>query len=158
MDIKKKILEIGKKAKEASYDLALLDAAQKNEALGKAAENIKKKTKEIIAANKIDLINAKQKKLQPALIDRLLLDSDRINSIVEGILEIIKLDDPVKKILSEWERPNGLLIQKVSVPLGVIGVIYESRPNVAADAAALCLKSSNATILRGGSESMKVVQ
>ena len=153
MDIKKEILEIGKKAKEASYDLALLDTAIKNEALGKAAENIKKKSKEIIAANKIDLAKAKQKKLASSLIDRLLLDNDRINSIVDGILEIIKLDDPVKKILSEWERPNGLLIQKVSVPLGVIGVIYESRPNVAADAAALCLKSSNATILRGGSES-----
>ena len=153
MDIKKEILEIGKKAKEASYDLALLDTAIKNEALGKAAENIKKKSKEIIAANKIDLAKAKQKKLASSLIDRLLLDNNRINSIVDGILEIIKLDDPVKKILSEWERPNGLLIQKVSVPLGVIGVIYESRPNVAADAAALCLKSSNATILRGGSES-----
>ena len=153
MDLKKEILEIGKKAKEASYDLALLDTAIKNEALGKAAENIKKKSKEIIAANKIDLAKAKQKKLASSLIDRLLLDNDRINSIVDGILEIIKLDDPVKKILSEWERPNGLLIQKVSVPLGVIGVIYESRPNVAADAAALCLKSSNATILRGGSES-----
>ena len=153
MDIKKEILEIGKKAKEASYDLALLDTAVKNEALGKAAENIKKKSKEIIAANKIDLAKAKKKQLASSLIDRLLLDNDRINSIVDGILEIIKLDDPVKKILSEWERPNGLLIQKVSVPLGVIGVIYESRPNVAADAAALCLKSSNATILRGGSES-----
>ena len=153
MDIKKEILEIGKKAKEASYDLALLDTAIKNEALGKAAENIKKKSKEIIAANKIDLAKAKKKQLASSLIDRLLLDNDRINSIVDGILEIIKLDDPVKKILSEWERPNGLLIQKVSVPLGVIGVIYESRPNVAADAAALCLKSSNATILRGGSES-----
>ena len=153
MDIKKEILEIGKKAKEASYDRALLDTVIKNEALGKAAENIKKKSKEIIAANKIDLAKAKQKKLASSLIDRLLLDNDRINSIVDGILEIIKLDDPVKKILSEWERPNGLLIQKVSVPLGVIGVIYESRPNVAADAAALCLKSSNATILRGGSES-----
>ncbi len=153
MDLKKEILEIGKKAKEASYDLALLDTAIKNEALGKAAENIKKKSKEIIAANKIDLAKAKQKKLASSLIDRLLLDNNRINSIVDGILEIIKLDDPVKKILSEWERPNGLLIQKVSVPLGVIGVIYESRPNVAADAAALCLKSSNATILRGGSES-----
>ncbi len=153
MNIEKKILEIGKNAKEASFDLALLDTAQKNEALGKAAENIKKRSKEIISANNIDLSKAKQKKLTPALIDRLLLDDDRINSIVNGILEIIELDDPVKKILSEWKRPNGLIIQKVSVPLGVIGVIYESRPNVAADAAALCLKSSNATILRGGSES-----
>ncbi len=153
MDIKKEILEIGKKAKEASYELAVLDTAKKNEALGKAAENIKTRSREIIAANNIDLTKAKQKQLAPALIDRLLLDDDRINSIVNGILDIIKLDDPVKKILSEWQRPNGLKIQKVSVPLGVIGVIYESRPNVAADAAALCLKSSNATILRGGSES-----
>lgn len=153
MSMKEEIIKIGKQAKNASYDLALLSDKIKNEALILASENIKIKTKEIIEENEKDLIEAKKKKISPALLDRLLLNEERIQSICDGMVQITNLEDPVGKILSQWKRPNGLIIEKVSVPLGVIGVIYESRPNVAADAAALCLKSNNATILRGGSES-----
>ena len=153
MNLERQINLIGKYAKEASYELGLLSNKKKNECLIAASKNIKIKQATILEANKKDMLNAKKRKLTPALIDRLKLDGNRINSICKGLLEITKLKDPVGKVLSSWKRPNGLKIEKVSVPLGVIGVIYESRPNVAADAAALCLKSSNATILRGGSES-----
>ena len=151
--MKEELIQIGKQAKHASYELALISDNIKNEAIILASKNIKNKTKEILEANKIDLIRAKKKKISPALLDRLFLDEDRIQSICDGMVQITNLENPVGKILSQWKRPNGLIIEKVSVPLGVIGVIYESRPNVAADAAALCLKSNNATILRGGSES-----
>ncbi|MAH79084.1 MAG: glutamate-5-semialdehyde dehydrogenase [Rickettsiales bacterium] len=153
MNLERQINLIGKYAKEASYELGLLSNKKKNECLIAASKNIKIKQATILEANKKDMLNAKKRKLTPALIDRLKLDRNRINSICKGLLEITKLKDPVGQVLSSWKRPNGLKIEKVSVPLGVIGVIYESRPNVAADAAALCLKSSNATILRGGSES-----
>ncbi len=153
MNLERQINLIGKHAREASYELGLLTNKKKNECLIAASKNIKIKQAVILKANKKDMVNAKQKKLTPALMDRLKLDENRINSICKGLIEITKLKDPVGQVLSSWKRPNGLKIEKVSVPLGVIGVIYESRPNVAADAAALCLKSSNATILRGGSES-----
>ena len=110
-----------------------------------------KNKKKILHANNLDIEN--KSTLNSALLDRLILDNKRIEGICKGLVDISKLDDPIGKILSEWKRPNGLKIQRVSVPLGVIGVIYESRPNVAADAAALCLKSGNTLILRGGSES-----
>lgn len=153
MNLEKKIFEIGHNAKQASIILNLLDRDRKNKILEKAALNIKNCEKKILEANKKDLIKAKEKNLNSALVDRLVLNKDRIQAICDGILAITKLEDPVGKTLAKWKRPNGLEIERVSVPLGVIGVIYESRPNVAADAAALCLKSSNATILRGGSES-----
>jgi len=111
-----------------------------------------KNKKKILDANSID-IEKNKSKLNTALLDRLLLDEKRIESICKGLIDISELEDPVGNIISEWSRTNGLKIEKVSVPLGVIGVIYESRPNVAADAAALCLKSGNTLILRGGSES-----
>ena len=151
--LKSEIIAIGKKAKLASYDLALLSDKIKNDALKESALNIDKRTEEILAANEIDISLAKEKKLSDALIDRLILNKERVRSISDGIFQIAELKNPVGNILSSWNRPNGLSIEKVSVPLGVIGVIYESRPNVSADAAALCLKSGNATILRGGSES-----
>ena len=152
-NLRSEITLIGKKAKLASYDLALLSDKDKNDALKESAKNIDNKTQEILKANEIDVSLAKEKNLNDALIDRLILNEERIKSISNGILQIAELENPVGKILSSWDRPNGLSIEKVSVPLGVIGVIYESRPNVSADAAALCLKSGNATILRGGSES-----
>jgi glutamate-5-semialdehyde dehydrogenase len=110
---------------------------------------------EILSANDKDMESARSRKLSAAMLDRLALDAVRIESIAAGLLAISKLADPVGKVLAEWDRPNGLKIQRVSVPLGVIGIIYESRPNVTADAAALCLKSGNAVILRGGSESIR---
>ena len=150
--IEEEVLKIGVKAKEASLRISLLSSQKKNDVLLDAADNIKKNKKLIIEHNSID-IEENKKKLNSSLLDRLMLDSNRIDSICKGLVEISELDDPIGKILGEWKRPNGLKIQKVSIPLGVIGVIYESRPNVAADAAGLCLKSGNPLILRGGSES-----
>ena len=153
MGLKETINEIGKKAKKASFELAMVDDKTKSLSLINASKELMRNKKNILSENKKDVSKALKKKLSKALIDRLLLDSDRIDSICKGMEDISKLNNPVGKKLSSWKRPNGLKIEKVSVPLGVIGVIYESRPNVSADAAALCLKSSNATILRGGSES-----
>ena len=153
MNLESEIISIGKRAKIASHDLALLGNKAKNEALIKSAENIRSNIQDILGENKKDLEIAGKKGLNKALIDRLTLNEERVHSISDGIIAISKIEDPVGKTLSKWDRPNGLVIEKVSVPLGVIGVIYESRPNVSADAAALCLKSGNATILRGGSES-----
>ena len=153
MSLKKEIIEIVKNAKEASFSLALLNNKKKNEVIVRASENLRRSEEKILKANKQDLINANKKGLASSLIDRLTLNKERIDSICKSMVEITKLQNPIGKILSSWKRPNGLEIERVAVPLGVIGVIYESRPNVAADAAALCLKSSNSTILRGGSES-----
>ncbi len=150
--IEEEVLKIGIKAKEASLKISLLSSKKKNDVLLDAADNIKKNKKLIIEHNLKD-IEENKKKLNSSLLDRLMLDSNRIDGICKGLVEISELDDPIGKILGEWKRPNGLKIQKVSIPLGVIGVIYESRPNVAADAAGLCLKSGNPLILRGGSES-----
>ena len=150
--IEKQILDIGLNAKKASLKVSLLSTKEKNEILIDASKNLQKNKNLIIEKNKVD-INEHQKKLNSSLLDRLMLDSTRVDNICSGLEDIAKLDDPVGINLGEWSRPNGLKIQKVSIPLGVIGVIYESRPNVAADAAGLCLKSGNALILRGGSES-----
>jgi len=151
-EIEKDVLRIAKKAKQASLKVSLLSSKEKNEILEDASNNIKKNKDLIIKKNSLDIKEHKNK-LSPALLDRLMLNSDRIDGICNGLKEIAKLDDPIGKDLGKWKRPNGLEIQKVSIPLGVIGVIYESRPNVAADAAGLCLKSGNTLILRGGSES-----
>ena len=153
MELQEEINAVGIKAKKASYDLALINEELKNKVLIHSAENILSNSDEIIKANNKDLKDAKLKGLNDSLIDRLILNRERIKSISSGILAISELKDPVGEVLSKWSRPNGLIIEKVSVPLGVIGVIFESRPNVSADAAALCLKSGNAAILRGGSES-----
>ncbi len=146
------VLKIGERAKKASLKVSLLSSKKKNDVLLDAADKIYKNKKIIIQQNSLD-IEEHKKKLNSALLDRLMLDSKRIDNICSGLNDIARLDDPIGKSLGEWTRPNGLKIQKVSIPLGVIGVIYESRPNVAADAAGLCLKSGNTLILRGGSES-----
>ena len=150
--LEKNILQIGRQAKEASRYVSQLSTNFKNKILCSAAENLLKNKDIILKANELDIKENKDK-LNSATLDRLILDEKRIESISNGLEEISKLEDPVGKIIENWSRPNGLKIEKISIPLGVIGVIYESRPNVSADAAGLCLKSGNAIILRGGSES-----
>ena len=149
---KSEILNIGKNAKEASRVVSLLNPKLKNEILKAASENLQHNSSIIIDENRKDVEENKDK-LTSATLDRLVLDEKRIKSMCEGLEDISRLDDPIGKILDKWDRPNGLKIEKVSIPLGVIGVIYESRPNVSADAAGLTLKSGNTLILRGGSES-----
>nr|PZN76628.1 MAG: glutamate-5-semialdehyde dehydrogenase [Pseudomonadota bacterium] len=144
---------LGKAAVDAAAVLALATTEQKNAALRAAADAIRARREEILAANAEDMEAARAKGLSSAMLDRLLLDDKRIEAMARGIEDIIALPDPIGTVIAEWERPNGLRIQRVRVPLGVIGIIYESRPNVTADAGALCLKSGNAVILRGGSES-----
>ena len=150
--LEKNILQIGRQAKEASRYVSQLSTQSKNEILCSAADNLLKNKESILKANELDIKENKDK-LNSATLDRLILDEKRIESISSGLVEISSLEDPVGKIIDKWSRPNGLEIEKTSIPLGVIGVIYESRPNVSADAAGLCLKSGNALILRGGSES-----
>ena len=149
---KKDILKICQKAKAASRQVSLLDSKLKNEILKDASKNLLQNMDLIIEENKKD-VQSNKSKLTPSTLDRLILDEERIISRCEGLVEISKLSDPVGTIIKKWNRPNGLKIQKVTIPLGVLGVIYESRPNVSADAAALSLKSGNTLILRGGSES-----
>ena len=144
---------IGIAAKRAALDLSNVSSEIKNRALVCAAGKIRENSDLIMEKNIVDLTSAKQRRLPSATIDRLELTVERIQSMASGIEAVAELGDPVGRILQEWERPNGLSMSRVSVPLGVIGVIYESRPNVTADAAALCLKSGNAAILRAGSES-----
>ena len=150
MDIKK----IGINAKEAAKILAKTSSEQKNHALEAMSKHILADKKTILDANKIDIENAESKKLSASFIDRLKLNEERITSISDTLKEIASFKDPVGKILDSWQRPNGLKILRVSTPLGVIGIIYESRPNVTADAGALSLKAGNASILRGGSDSI----
>jgi len=145
--------DIGRAARQCAAMLATTTGEQRNVALAASAVAIRQSAHDIAAANKLDMNAAESRGLSGAMLDRLMLDADRIEAMASGIESIMVLHDPVGRVLDEWERPNGLKIQRVSVPLGVIGIIYESRPNVTADAAALCIKSGNAVILRGGSES-----
>jgi glutamate-5-semialdehyde dehydrogenase len=147
--------EIGVAARAAAAQLALATARQKNQALRAAAAAVRSQAARIQAANTLDVRDAEQKRVSAALLDRLELDANRIEAMAQGLLDIEALSDPVGVLLKEWTRPNGLRIQRMSVPLGVIGIIYESRPNVTADAGGLCLKSGSAVILRGGSESAR---
>ncbi len=147
------IQKIGHDAKQATALLTQINADKINQTLKTLSKNILDKTQEIIDANDIDVSMAEKKNLTSALIDRLKLDKDRIAAIAQSVLDITALDNPLGIILETIDRPNGLVIEKISVPIGVLGMIYESRPNVTIDAAALCLKSGNAVILRGGSES-----
>jgi len=147
------MLEIGRQAKAASRPLAVATAERKHAALVAMAEIIVNRRDAILAANAIDLENARQSGVAASFIDRLTLSEDRIRDMANGIRAIAELKDPVGDTIAEWDRPNGLHIERVRTPLGVIGVIYESRPNVTADAGALCLKAGNAVILRGGSDS-----
>ena len=155
VDLKKSMQILGEKARVASRILALASADQKESALRGAAASIRQAAKDLVAANDADMKRAARAGLGEALLDRLRLTPDRTEGMATGIEMISSLPDPVGRVLAQWERPNGLQIQRVSVPLGVIGIIYESRPNVTADAGALCLKSGNAAILRPGSDSFE---
>ncbi|MBD9558265.1 glutamate-5-semialdehyde dehydrogenase [Ensifer sp. ENS03] len=152
-DVETVMLEIGRNAKAASRPLAIASAERKHAALIAMADAIVARTDEILSANAIDLENAREGGVAASFIDRLTLSEGRIRDMANGIRAIAEFKDPVGDIIAEWDRPNGLHIERVRTPLGVIGVIYESRPNVTADAGALCLKAGNAVILRGGSDS-----
>jgi glutamate-5-semialdehyde dehydrogenase len=147
--------DLGRQARAAARNLAAASAEAKNKALRIAAGALRVRRAEILAANRQDVAEAEQRSLSGALLDRLLLNDQRIDAMAQGLEEIADLPDPIGQELARWSRPNGLDIARVRVPLGVIGIIYESRPNVTADAGALCLKSGNAALLRGGSESFR---
>jgi glutamate-5-semialdehyde dehydrogenase len=148
------MLDIGRKARAASGPLAIASAERKHAALVSMASEIIARMGDILGSNALDVENAKASNMASAMLDRLTLNEDRIRDMANGIRAIAELRDPVGEIIAEWDRPNGLHIERVRTPLGVIGVIYESRPNVTADAGALCLKAGNAVILRGGSDSL----
>lgn len=152
--LESELKEIGRKAKEAAYKLATLSTNQKNEALLAMARALEERSGVILAANEADMEEGRAKGLSNALLDRLLLTPERIREMAEGLRALAALPDPVGEVVRMWTRPNGLQIGKMRVPLGVVGIIYEARPNVTVDAAGLCLKSGNAVILRGGSEAI----
>lgn len=146
--------ELGKNAKEVESFMRVLDTNKKNEVLRLAAENLKKDSQRILEANEKDMETGRKKGMSEGLLDRLLLTEDRIEQIAEGLLQVAALDDPIGEVLSMKKRPNGLMIGQKRVPLGVIGIIYEARPNVTADAFALCFKTGNVVILKGGSDAI----
>jgi glutamate-5-semialdehyde dehydrogenase len=154
-DIRAVMEEIGAAAKAAAHELAYADSAAKTAALHAAAAAIRARKDEILAANVHDVAGAEPRGVKGSFLDRLVLNDDRVEAMARGLEDVAALPDPIGTVLAEWERPNGLRIARVRVPLGVIGVIYESRPNVTADAGGLCLKAGNAAILRGGSESFE---
>lgn len=153
LDIGGEMKALGRRAKRAAAELAIASQDQKNGALQKAAAALRTSLDRILEANAIDMAGGQEKGLSKAMLDRLLLNEERVEAMAKGLEDIIALPDPVGSIIDAWDRPNGLHIERIRVPLGVVGIIYESRPNVTADAGALCLKSGNAVILRGGSES-----
>ena len=153
-DIDAMMAEMGARARAAAAPLATASAERKHAALIAMAEAIMADKDDILAANAVDMDNAREAGISGAFLDRLNLTADRIKAMSDGIRAIAELPDPVGSVIAEWDRPNGLHIERVRTPLGVIGVIYESRPNVTADAGALCLKAGNAVILRGGSDSV----
>jgi len=146
---------MGRRARAASYELAKLGTSQKNDILHAMARELRKAQPDILAANAKDVKRAENSGLSKPMVDRLRLDAHSLEIIAHAVQEVANLPDPVGEVLEEWTRPNGLHLQKVRVPIGVIGIIYESRPNVTSDAAALCFKTGNATILRGGSEAIE---
>ncbi len=148
------IHQMGRQARAAAYKLAQLTSDEKNAILRAMAAAIRKAAPELLVANALDLTAGKEKGLSAAMLDRLMLDEKRIEAMAAGIDQVATLPDPVGQVLDAWERPNGIRIEQVRVPIGTIGIIYESRPNVTADAAVLCFKTGNATILRGGSEAI----
>jgi len=152
-DIDALMADIGARARAAAAELAYASAERRHAALIGAADEVWKRRGEIIDANAEDLVYGEEKGISPAMMDRLMLDEARIRGIRDGLRAVAEQKDPVGAVIAEWDMPSGLHIQRVRTPLGVIGVIYESRPNVTADAGALCLKAGNAVILRGGSES-----
>ncbi|MBO5909411.1 MAG: glutamate-5-semialdehyde dehydrogenase, partial [Clostridia bacterium] len=148
------LIELGKRAKAASKQLTLCSTEQKNAALIAISDALKQNFEIIMKANSIDLENGKEVGLKPSMLDRLALDVNRITDMANGVKELVHLPDPTGLILEEKMRPNGIKITKISVPMGVIGIIYEARPNVTSDAAAICLKAGSAVILRGGKEAI----
>ena len=152
-DIAREMAELGRHARDAVHTLGQATTDQKNAALHAAAESLRRNTEALLSANARDMAAAEARQIAASLLDRLKLDKGRIKAMAVGLEQIADLPDPVGEVLSSWDRPNGLQISRVRVPLGVIGIIYESRPNVTADAGGLCLKSGNAAILRCGSES-----
>ena len=152
-DVRAAMRAIGAKARKAARTVANAPAGQKNRALTAAARLLRERAPDILAANARDLADGQAKGLTPAFLDRLALNEARIEAIARGLEDVAALPDPVGRMLATFARPNGLVIERVATPLGVVGVIYESRPNVTADAGALCLKSGNAVVLRGGSDS-----
>lgn len=154
MDIKEYVIEKASLAKTAARKMAILDTDTKNNALLAMADALLNNMDTIIEANGIDMSLGKEKGLSVSLLDRLMLDKKRIEAMAQGLIDVASLDDPIGEALRMWKRPNNLKIAQVRVPLGVIGIIYEARPNVTVDAAALCIKSGNAVILRGGSEAI----
>lgn len=146
---------LGKRAVAAKYEMQLLSTQEKNEALLKAAEKLLEKREEILSANERDVKRGEDNGMHSGLVDRLKLNDARIEAMAEGLRQIVELPDPIGEEMEAFERPNGLKISKVRVPLGVIGIIYESRPNVTADAFGLCFKSGNAVILKGGSDAIE---
>jgi len=152
MDIKSFVLKKAREAKDGARAVAKASSEQKNNTLIKMAGSLKKKAGELQGANRKDIEAAKKKGLPSAMIDRLTLTEKRIDEMAQGLIEIAALPDPVGEITKMWQRPNGMMVGKMRVPIGVIGIIYESRPNVTADATGLCLKAGNAVVLRGGSE------
>jgi glutamate-5-semialdehyde dehydrogenase len=149
------MINIGRSARDSSYGLAKKSNDNRNKAIFFIAESIENNIKMLLEANAKDIETANNKNLSPSLIDRLMLNEERILSMASSMRAITEIPDPINQVMEEWSRPNGLIIKRLSVPLGVIGIIYESRPNVTSDAAALCIKSGNAVILRGGSESFE---
>ena len=154
MDIKEYVMRKSREAKEGAKALAKLPSKEKNNILQRMAQALKKKRKTLIEENQKDIQCAEQKGLSKALIDRLTLNEKRIEEMAKGLMEVTALPDPVGEITKMWKRPNGMTVGKMRVPIGVIGIIYESRPNVTVDATSLCLKAGNAVILRGGSEAI----
>jgi glutamate-5-semialdehyde dehydrogenase len=154
-DLNTLVENIGRQARDASRVLAQTSTAQKNDALVAIAEQLENETEAILAANRIDLDGGAAKELGAGILDRLRLDENRVRNLAASVRQVALLPDPVGEIMKEWVPANGLRISKVRVPIGVIGIIYESRPNVTSDAASLCLKTGNAVILRGGSESIR---
>lgn len=154
-DLKELVLKYGKRARAAARHLARSTTEQRNSGVGAMADAILAAEAEILEANSLDVAAGREKGLSGAMLDRLTLTSKRVHEMARGVREVAALPDPVGEVMRHWTRPNGLQISKVRVPIGVVGIIYESRPNVTSDAAVLCLKTGNATILRGGSESIR---
>ncbi len=147
--------EMGRRARASARILSITPTAAKNAALGRMASEIRVAMPEILAANALDVADGRAKGLSGSFVDRLTLTPDRVEAMAKGLEDIAALADPVGRVLAAWDRPNGLHIERVATPLGVVGIIYESRPNVTADAGALCLKAGNAAILRGGSDALR---
>jgi glutamate-5-semialdehyde dehydrogenase len=154
MSIAEQVADIARNARQASLDMARLSTAVKNELLIAMSQALETQTGHLIAENAKDLETGRQKGLSSAMLDRLMLDEKRISGIADALREVAALPDPVGEVTKMWKRPNELMVGKMRIPLGTIGIIYEARPNVTADAAALCLKAGNAVVLRGGSEAI----